>query len=219
MTRLVIGAGLAEPLYDHGIMADADSNNDASRPPLLVEIHDPKSRRERVIVWTSLVVSVCALLATAVSIWLGHQHNKLSVVPKLDFAYELRADREKVGLFLRSTGAGPARIKRFSVSLPGRPDVEIRVAPLYAAVLGAVNHPRDVVWTEYYEGDHIRPGTEAEVFVAPTKDLKSPVLWERFLKCDLEVTIEYCSLYESECEPRTSHGQCPIPVGATIATP
>lgn len=188
-----------------------EPGSEGDRTPLLVQIFDPRSPRELLLVAAGLVVSICALVATTVSIRQNLHHNKLSVVPKLDFAYELRRDRSAVGLVLHSNGIGPARVTAFEVQVEGRGRRTMAQAALYAAIDGVLTDPDAVVWTTFTRGDYVRAGTSHELFVLPPAGLRDTEAFRKFLKCDLVVEIDYCSLYDSDCRAIASNADCGTP--------
>src|SRR5262245_42961562 len=60
------------------------------------------------------LVAVLALLLTLFTVAATHKHDRLSVIPKINFDWVTSTTSDKVGLFIENSGAGPAVIEEFT---------------------------------------------------------------------------------------------------------
>mgnify|MGYP000134894181 FL=1 len=156
-----------------------------------------------------LLVGVCAILISAVSLFIAERSNHTqermlaaSVWPFLSWDtsnYNDQMQREEVSLDLANDGVGPARIETVEIAYKGRP-LEDATALLNACCIPPAQPPRHVTKRVSTVNPLVLPAHDSVTFVALVKSPGQEDVWDNFNRerFNLTARVCYCSVLD-EC--------------------
>jgi len=158
--------------------------------------------------YLALFVAVLVLFLT---VWEGYetrQHNRISVVPKLDFDINVQssANKKSISYYVESTGLGPVKIVDFAIFYKddGKVIRSDNFNPL-AADLQKINDKLKInlslASSNMDVGSFIAPGV-TEVLFRATAEGKTGVSDEinKYVRDTLDIVVCYCSVYDDQCQ-------------------
>lgn len=147
-----------------------------------------------------------ALAAIGLALWEGfenRQHNRMSVVPKLDGARDFDMTAQSFELALLSNGLGPAVVTDLVLFVDGEPvhegssDAEY---PWLTAFRVFDSGSFDVMDSYYSAGQFLIPGERYHLF--SVRRMKSAPKMEGFRDAAnrIDAVVCYCSVYDDQCD-------------------
>ena len=155
----------------------------------------------------ALFVAVLVLLLT---VWQGYetrQHNRISVVPKLDFDINVQSSSNKksISYFVESTGLGPVKIIDFAIFYKQDGKwIQSNNFNHLMADLRTLNEELkvnlDLASSDMDVGSFLAPGVHEVLFKASAESETgvSDVL-NAHVRNTLDIVVCYCSVYDDQC--------------------
>jgi len=157
--------------------------------------------------YLALFVAVLVLFLT---VWEGYetrQHNRISVVPKLNLDIKVQSsnNNKSISYHVESTGLGPVKVVDFAVlynhngKVVQSNDFNYLVTDLHG-MNEKLKINLDLASSNIDVGSFISPGEQEVLFKASGKSkTEVPDVINKHVRDTLDIVICYCSVYDDQC--------------------
>ena len=157
--------------------------------------------------YLALFVAVLVLFLT---VWQGYetrQHNRISVVPKLDFDINVQSssNNKSISYYVESTGLGPVKIVDFAVfykykgKVTQSKDFDYLMKDL-RGLNDKLKFNLDLASSDIDVGSFMAPGVHEVLFKAKVEsDTGVSDEINKHVRDTLDIVICYCSVYDDQC--------------------
>lgn len=165
----------------------------------------PEKSPEKTLSIAAIAISLVAVALTGYQSWLSYQHNRVSLMPKLDWRFEYNRSNDFVfQIRLINAGLGPAIISQASILIDGR-----SLGGLNAASCSAIDEWVGLTGIEHIGNSCWSMEQGEEIYMNPSEEL---ILYQigphnsgedRWVSTSqvqrIGVLAEYCSFY-GDCQ-------------------
>jgi len=151
-----------------------------------------------------------AVLVLLLTVWEGYetrQHNRISVVPRLDIDIKVQssANNKSISYYVESTGLGPVKIVDFTVfynhegKVSQSDNFDYLITDLQK-LNDKSNVNLDIASSDVDIGSFMAPGVHEVLFKASTEsEIGVSDAINKHVRNTLDIVICYCSVYDDQC--------------------